>query len=161
MKFNYSFLMILFSGFSLIFSTAIRAQDVHKSKSSLNTVIGEQVISSMKSRYKAARTWQERRDLCIEAIDTETIQTSSSLAQIVEMLTLDDIPPIVTEDLANEGVIRIFFERQPELAKGVTDRSNFRVGWYFIAKYRKGKILSYCLTNVHKAPAPIPVIGDK
>lgn len=160
MKFNYSFLIIFLSGFSLIFSTAIHAQDVNKSKSSLNKVIDEQVMSSMKSRYKAARTWQERRALCVEAIDSETIQLSSSLAQIVEMFTLDDIPPVVTENSPHEGGVRIFFERQPELKNLRPDASNFRIGWYFIAKHRKGKIVSYCLSNVHKPAAPIPIISE-
>ncbi len=162
MKFNYSFLMTLLSGFSLICFTTTHAQDVPKSKPSLNIVVDEQVMSAMKSRYKAAQTWQERRNLCIEAIDSEMIQLGSSLSQILEIFTLDDIPPLlVTEDLSHDGGISIYFERQPELANGVTDRSNFRLGWYFVAKHRKGKILSYCLSNVHKAPAPMPVINDK
>lgn len=164
MKLNSSTVLVPLCYFAQVFTMAADEQVV-PTPNAIRAKMPDKATerSAMKARYKAAKTWEERRSICIESIDKKIIQFGSELRPLVELFTTDGISPIITGDETGDGAFFVYFEEQPAFRKPGDNRqidgSGGMVGWYLIANYSHGKIRSYCLTNMDKGP--VPIIDDK
>src|SRR5690348_11519630 len=85
--------------------------------------------SAMQVRYKAAKTWEERRALCMEFIDSKIIDLGVEVEPIVKLFTLDNIAPRVTETSPDEGYLTIYFEEQIAFKTASDGVYGGSIGW--------------------------------
>jgi hypothetical protein len=114
----------------------------------MNVMGGEtNLIKRFKSDYEAAKTENERRAICLEAIDQKAIARGLPLANVKEIFGQD-----FSEDIGKDtdgfsyGIVNF-----SKPIKGGPDSAEFFVGWYMVVYYSKsGYIYKYHLTNLHK-----------
>jgi hypothetical protein len=114
----------------------------------MNVLGGEMdLIKRFKSDYQAAKTDNERRAICLEAVDQKVVARGSPLANVKEIFGQDFSENIGKDaDGFSYGIVNF-----SKPIKGALEASDFFVGWYMTVYYDKsGYIYKYYLTNLHK-----------
>jgi hypothetical protein len=106
--------------------------------------------------YRAAKTEQERRDICFRAIDSGWIRRQAPLSQIDAILGTHLVMkprPGSLDDMRRE---MIYFRADPASVKG-NNRSGRsaalgRTGWYMVLVYNlvSSNVQDYYVSNVEK-----------
>lgn len=116
--------------------------------------------ADLKQLYQAAKSENERRAVCLRAIDEGLIHSGGPVSLIDEIFgsRFAEKLPKGQEPSRSDAV---YFTPQasstPKPDARVTQASDY-VGWYLGLQYdQQGNVLKYYLSNVHKSPgAPIP-----
>jgi len=132
-------------------ATRSGSQEIPSVLNSKGEVKPEPAIAELARLYQAAQTEQERRAVCLRAIDAGTIYAGSAV------LTLDQIfGSQFASKLPNEGTVAkdlILFATQPKPPSQPETRIEGRsyIGSYFAFDYDyQGKVQYYYFSNLHK-----------
>jgi len=104
-------------------------------------------IEELKRRYASAKTEYERRDVCLQAIDQNSIYRDGPVSTVDEIFGTHFASDLPKPGKSNYGSVQFVpFVPSPDdsVAAG-------HVGWRLVIEYSSsGKILNYYLTNLHK-----------
>ena len=105
-------------------------------------------IAELKQRYQISRTEQERRDICLIAIDQGFISRTGPVSVVDELFGTQFAGSLPSKKEALRTVTVDFLPEAPSADNSVAAG---RKGWFLAVTYDfNGEVQNYFLTNLHK-----------
>jgi hypothetical protein len=102
--------------------------------------------------YRSAKTEEERRAICLQAIDQEAFHRASPVSTVDEIFGTKFASSLPSKQNDNQTGV-VYFAEQPPARKtsdGLIEQNAY-VGWYLVVEYDDtGTIRNYYLSNLHK-----------
>ena len=105
-------------------------------------------VTELKQRYRSATNEQERREVCLLAIDQGLIKRTGPISAIDELFDTRFADKLPSEK-ENTKIVTVDFVR-PHISSDNSIPAS-RTGWFLAVSYDyNGEIQNYYLTNLHK-----------
>jgi hypothetical protein len=124
--------------------------NLHKGMSSIEETNDKLPIAELKRLYESSQSYQERRALCLKAIETGAIVTTGSISSVDEIFGTAFASNLPSRKQV-EKTGRVPFALQDSSAASSAESSTAKTGngWVLVVQYDyNGDIQNYYLTNI-------------